>query len=76
MHLDFNVGFALVENNLTRCTLGAVFVSVIDLVIKRLGIGWTYVLLCGITLLLVPLTYLATQIGPRSRNKRGGNTEQ
>ncbi|KAF8913095.1 major facilitator superfamily domain-containing protein [Gymnopilus junonius] len=41
-------------NNLIRCTL----------------IGWTYVLLCGMGLLSVPLIYLAIHIGPRYRIKR------
>ncbi|CAA7265936.1 unnamed protein product [Cyclocybe aegerita] len=57
-------------NNLIRCTLSAVLVSVIELIIKGIGIGWTYVLHCGISLLALPLIYVAIRIGPRYRIKR------
>ncbi|KAF8955576.1 MFS general substrate transporter [Flammula alnicola] len=57
-------------NNLIRCTLSAVLVSVIELILKAIGIGWTYVLLAGILLLSMPLVYLAIRIGPQYRIKR------
>ncbi|KAF8167670.1 major facilitator superfamily domain-containing protein [Crassisporium funariophilum] len=57
-------------NNLVRCTLSAVLVSVIELIIKGIGIGWTYILLGGITLLSLPLIYLSFKVGPRCRVKR------
>ncbi|KAF8973659.1 major facilitator superfamily domain-containing protein [Flammula alnicola] len=57
-------------NNLIRCTLGAVLVSVIELILKGIGIGWTYVLLAGMLLLCTPLVYLAIRIGPQCRIKR------
>lgn len=61
---------AFTKNNLIRCTLGAVLVSVIELLIKALGPGWTYVLLGGICLLFSPLLYAIIKIGPASRAKR------
>ncbi|KAF6766633.1 quinidine resistance protein-like protein [Ephemerocybe angulata] len=57
-------------NNLLRCTLAAVVVSVIQPIINGIGLGWTYVILCFLTLLAVPLIYLEIKLGPRFRQKR------
>lgn len=57
-------------NNLVRCSLSAFLVSVIDLIIRALGVGWTYVLLGGVSLLILPLLYLEMRIGPACRAKR------
>ncbi|KAF8807811.1 MFS general substrate transporter [Phlegmacium glaucopus] len=57
-------------NNFVRCTLSAVLVSVIDLIMKGIGIGWTYVLLSGFSIFALPLVYGAIKIGPRCRIKR------
>ncbi|KAG2367756.1 major facilitator superfamily domain-containing protein [Suillus spraguei] len=57
-------------NNLVRCSLGALIVSVIDLIVNAMGPGWTYVLLAGICLACSPMIWLAIWIGPRCRAKR------
>jgi len=57
-------------NNFVRCSLSAVVVSVIDLVLNGIGIGWTYILLGGFSILALPLIYVAMMIGPRCRIKR------
>ncbi|KAG1864777.1 major facilitator superfamily domain-containing protein [Suillus subalutaceus] len=57
-------------NNLVRCSLGALMVSVIDLLVNALGPGWTYVLLAGICMACSPMIWLAIWIGPRCRAKR------
>ncbi|KAF8204569.1 major facilitator superfamily domain-containing protein [Pholiota molesta] len=57
-------------NNLIRCTLSAVLVSVIELMLKGMGIGWTYVLLGAILLTAIPVVYLSIRIGPKYRIKR------
>ncbi|KDR85436.1 hypothetical protein GALMADRAFT_132132 [Galerina marginata CBS 339.88] len=57
-------------NNITRCTLSAVVVSVIELIIKAIGVGWTYVLLSGMGVMSLPLVYLSIRIGPGYRAKR------
>jgi len=57
-------------NNLVRCSLGALMVSVIDLIVSALGPGWTYVLLACICIACSPMIWLATWIGPRCRAKR------
>jgi len=57
-------------NNLVRCSLSAVLVSVIELILNGIGIGWTYVLLSGFSILALPLLYGAMMIGPRCRIKR------
>ncbi|KAF9454087.1 MFS general substrate transporter [Macrolepiota fuliginosa MF-IS2] len=57
-------------NNLVRCGLSAVFVSVIELMFNSMGVGWTYVLLTGITLLSLPAIFLELRFGPEIRKKR------
>lgn len=60
----------LSQNNLVRCSLGAITVSVIDLMLKALGMGWTYILLAGICLATSPMIWFAVWVGPRCRAKR------
>jgi hypothetical protein len=50
--------------------MGATLVAVIDLILKRLGPGWTYVLLGGLCFLVTPLPFIVRKIGPRYREKR------
>ncbi|GJE85845.1 MFS general substrate transporter [Phanerochaete sordida] len=57
-------------NNLVRCSFGAACVSVIDLIIKAIGVGWTYILLAGLCVLVGPLMFVIMYIGPRFRAKR------
>ncbi|KAF9478846.1 MFS general substrate transporter [Pholiota conissans] len=57
-------------NNLVRCSLTAILVSVIQLIIDKIGIGWTYVLLSGFSLMSLPLVYIGVKIGPRCRVRR------
>ncbi|KAI0931697.1 hypothetical protein AcV5_004875 [Taiwanofungus camphoratus] len=57
-------------NNLVRCSFGAVLVSVIDLILNRLGTGWTYVLLAGICVFFSPLMLITYQMGPKWRARR------
>jgi len=57
-------------NNIVRCLMGAVAVSVIDLILNRLGPGFTYVLLNGIIVVSMPLLYLVMKLGPIYRRKR------
>ncbi|KAK0246309.1 major facilitator superfamily domain-containing protein [Armillaria nabsnona] len=57
-------------NNFIRCIAGAALVSVMDLILRALGAGWTYVLLGGICALTIPLVYLIMYIGPPRRIKR------
>ena len=58
------------QNNLVRCGLGAVLVSVIQIILDRLGPGWTYVLLPGICVVLSPILLLTYVMGPRWRADR------
>ncbi|KAI0328529.1 MFS general substrate transporter [Cubamyces sp. BRFM 1775] len=57
-------------NNLIRCSLGAACVSVIDLIIKALGTGWTYVLLSGICVVFSPTYWVLMRYGPVWRARR------
>ncbi|KDR74378.1 hypothetical protein GALMADRAFT_250288 [Galerina marginata CBS 339.88] len=63
-------------SNITRSTLSALIVSVIELVVKAIGIGWTFVLLSGLALLSLPLVYISIRIGPRCRSKRNRAKEE
>lgn len=78
VYFTYPVDFSslLYQNNLVRCTLSAVIVSVIDLMMKSMGIGWTYVFHCGMALLSLPLLYLSMHIGPRYRVKRQRQREE
>ena len=60
----------VLQNNLVRCSLGAACVSVIDLIIRAIGVGWTYVLLAGLCVLVGPSMFVIMYIGPRFRAKR------
>jgi hypothetical protein len=53
-----------------------VLVSVIDLIIKAIGNGWTYIILAGIELLSIPLIFLAIRIGPKYRIRRQRQREE
>ena len=58
------------QNNLVRCSFGAGAVSVVDLMLKRLGTGWTYVLLSGICIVFSPAYFILMHYGPTWRAKR------
>ena len=64
------------QNNLIRCTLSAVLVSVIELILKGIGIGWTYVLLAGVLVCSLPAVFLSIKIGPKYRMKRQRKREE
>ena len=50
--------------------MGAAFVSIIDLILKRLGTGWTYVLLSGICVAFSPTYWILIKYGPKWRAQR------
>ncbi|KAL0953531.1 hypothetical protein HGRIS_004752 [Hohenbuehelia grisea] len=57
-------------NNVVRCSLSAALISVIDLILRALNPGWTYILFAGICLLAMPLIWVVKHIGPSCRAKR------
>ncbi|KAF5352633.1 hypothetical protein D9756_005998 [Leucocoprinus leucothites] len=57
-------------NNLVRCLLSAALVSVIELIFDAIGVGWTYIVLTGTTLLSLPIIFLELKFGPRIRKNR------
>ncbi|THU98687.1 MFS general substrate transporter [Dendrothele bispora CBS 962.96] len=57
-------------NNLFRGGLGAILVSVIDLVINGISAGWTYTLFGLICAVLTPLVWVVIKIGPACRQRR------
>lgn len=50
--------------------MSAASVALIDLILRNLGPGWTYVLLAGIVVVTSPLLLIVMKIGPRWRAKR------
>ncbi|KAL5342095.1 major facilitator superfamily domain-containing protein [Aspergillus crustosus] len=56
--------------NLVRCSLAAILVSFIDRATRKLGFGWTYVILGLICALLLPLIFIEIKQGPKWRAKR------
>ncbi|KAF7325618.1 MFS domain-containing protein [Mycena kentingensis (nom. inval.)] len=63
---------ACMQNNLVRCALSAITIAVIQLIINAMGVGWTYVLLAGICVLVSPLMVVVRKIGPEWRKRRRG----
>ncbi|KAI0052527.1 MFS general substrate transporter [Auriscalpium vulgare] len=61
-------------NNMVRCLLGAGLVSVIDIIIKALGAGWTYIVLGGGCILVSPLLIVVLRWGPVWREQRRVST--
>ncbi|EIN07877.1 MFS general substrate transporter [Punctularia strigosozonata HHB-11173 SS5] len=57
-------------NNLVRCSLGAIAVSIMDPILKALRPGWTYVLLAGICVVASPALWVVLRWGPMWRAKR------
>lgn len=65
-----NARFFHVQNNLVRCSFGAVCVSVVDLIIKAVGVGWTYVILAATCVAVAPIMFIVLRVGPRCRARR------
>lgn len=65
----------ITQNNLVRSSLGAAFVSVIDLILTALhGPGWTFVLIAGICLVVGgPVLAIEMKWGPVWRERRRRN---
>ncbi|KAE9393308.1 MFS general substrate transporter [Gymnopus androsaceus JB14] len=57
-------------NNLLRGSLGAILVSVIDLIANALHPGWTFVLLGCVCAALTPIVFVVMKVGPRWRRRR------
>ncbi|KDQ24734.1 hypothetical protein PLEOSDRAFT_1078768 [Pleurotus ostreatus PC15] len=57
-------------NNLVRCSLGAALVGVVDIILRALTPGWTYVLFGGLCLVMMPLVFIVQWTGPQCRAKR------
>ncbi|KAJ3481727.1 hypothetical protein NLI96_g7463 [Meripilus lineatus] len=63
-------------NNFTRCGLGAVVVSVIDLMVRSVGMGWTYVILGAMGIAVSPITFILIRLGPKCRAQRRARAAQ
>ncbi|ESK88355.1 major facilitator superfamily [Moniliophthora roreri MCA 2997] len=63
-------------NNLIRGSLGAMLVAVIDLMIRRLTVGWAFVLLGCLCAVMTPSVYAVIRLGPHFRAKRRAQREK
>lgn len=61
---------ATAVNNLARCSVGAAGVAVVDVLLVKFGIRWTFAALAGVTAVMVPLIGLEWVWGRRWRNAR------
>ena len=50
--------------------LGAGLVAIMDIILKTLGTGWSYVLLGGIIALMGPFIFISIRLVPICRAKR------
>ncbi|KAK9381437.1 major facilitator superfamily domain-containing protein [Kockiozyma suomiensis] len=57
-------------NNLVRCLLGAGGSAVVDIVVDKIGMGWTFVIVAGMDLLAVPVLFLEYKKGGDWRRER------
>ncbi|KZT60492.1 MFS general substrate transporter [Calocera cornea HHB12733] len=57
-------------NNVTRCLLAAVMVSIVDFIINAVGLGWTYTILAAWCVVTYPLVMLEMARGHRWREQR------
>lgn len=60
-------GLASVAVSLTRCTAAAVGVSVQQILMDEIGIGWTFTLFSLLCTLAVPMLLIVRTKGPRWR---------
>lgn len=56
--------------NLVRCALAAVGTATVQLMYNAMGVGWTFVLLSGLSLVVLPLSFLVVARGGKWREKR------
>lgn len=62
--------------NLVRCALAAVGTATVQLMYNAMGIGWTFVLLSGISLILLPLSFFVVARGGKWRQRRKERKEE
>ena len=61
---------ATAANNLTRCSVGAVFISVVENMINSLGRGWAYTLVALLIAAFSPILWVIQKYGPGFREER------
>lgn len=55
------------QNNLVRCSFGAVCVSIINILVDAIGVVWTFVVLCAPSILAAPVMLVIMRMGPKWR---------
>ena len=61
--------------NITRCSLGAVGVSVLQFGLDGIGTGWTFVIFAGLMVGTLPMLWVEREFGRRWRLERVSRTE-
>ncbi|CAI6336636.1 unnamed protein product [Periconia digitata] len=54
---------AQAANNIVRCSLAGVGLAVLDLILRHLGVGWTFTLLAGLTAACLGIAWLEWRYG-------------
>ena len=70
VHILYSTTSPSSQNNLVRCSLGAALVSIIDIIIKSVGMGWAYVILAAMCLVVSPPFLSIMHFGPKLRARR------
>ena len=65
---------AQAASNLVRCELAAGGLGILDLLLRNLGAGWTFVLFAALGLATIPWLYVLQRRGPAWRRKQSGST--
>ena len=61
---------AQASSNIVRCTLSAVAVALLEVMIEKMGIGWTYTFYAGVCSLSGATFILERQVGVNLRTDR------
>lgn len=56
--------------------MGAGCVSVIDIIIRSVGVGWTYVILAALCIAVGPIMFIVLRMGPKWRAQRRAKQER
>ncbi|WRT65600.1 uncharacterized protein IL334_002545 [Kwoniella shivajii] len=62
--------------NLIRCAMGAISTSTVQLIVNRMGAGWTFVLIGTICLAATPIPFIVIKFGPGWRKARREKIER
>jgi len=60
---------AQAANNIVRCLLAGLGLAVLDLILRSIGVGWTFTLLGGVSAACLGIAWLEWTFGKRWRDE-------